>query len=221
LAQEIQFLVVHSIDLFDFLNGSRWSISVNTDEDGYSHTKKTLKQHKEAKSKLPISIMNNYFSIGADAKIALDFHAAREKNPAAFSSQAVNKIEYAKNYSKDLFKQSCKKLKDNISVFEVRLLFEISFSKSFFIFHGFNTRTTVWLLKPHRRSRFWVHYAEYNQSEKTLLVDLYTSHVNHESELFCIDIIYAAFKGQRERKCIPRTTERLLRPYSAAYTLFL
>jgi hypothetical protein len=98
-----------------------WSISVNTDEDNSSNSKhKSLKLHKEAKNKLPVSIMNNYFSIGADAKIALDFHAAREKNPAAFSSQAVNKIEYAKNYSKDLFKQSCKKLKDNISVFEVR-----------------------------------------------------------------------------------------------------
>jgi diacylglycerol kinase (ATP) len=65
--------------------------------------------------------MNNYFSIGADAKIALDFHAAREKNPEAFSSQAVNKIEYAKNYSKDLFRQSCRNLADDIAIFEVKL----------------------------------------------------------------------------------------------------
>ena len=48
------------------------------------------------KDKLPLEVMNNYFSIGADAKIAYDFHEAREKNPAAFSSQTVNKIEYAK-----------------------------------------------------------------------------------------------------------------------------
>ena len=39
--------------------------------------------------------MNNYFSICADAKIALDFHSAREKDPSAFSSQAINKIKYA------------------------------------------------------------------------------------------------------------------------------
>ena len=48
----------------------------------------------EAKLKLPLSVMNNYFSIGTDAKIALDFHLAREKNPALFSSQAMNKMRY-------------------------------------------------------------------------------------------------------------------------------
>ena len=51
---------------------------------------------KEAKTKLPLNVLNNYFSIGADAKIALDFHSAREKNPELFTSQAFNKIEYAR-----------------------------------------------------------------------------------------------------------------------------
>ena len=31
----------------------------------------------EIKEKLPLDVLNNYFSIGADAKIALDFHHAR------------------------------------------------------------------------------------------------------------------------------------------------
>lgn len=40
--------------------------------------------------------MHNYFSIGVDAKVALDFHTARNANPAAFSSRAKNKAWYAK-----------------------------------------------------------------------------------------------------------------------------
>lgn len=74
--------------------------------------------HNGAKRKLPLNVLNNYFSIGADAKIALDFHAAREKNPELFTSQAFNKIEYARNYSKDLINQSCKNTIQNVKEFE-------------------------------------------------------------------------------------------------------
>ncbi len=74
---------------------------------------------KEAKAKLPINTMNNYFSIGADAKIALEFHEERQKNPEAFTSQMVNKIEYAKSFSDKFFNQSCKNLANDVTVFEV------------------------------------------------------------------------------------------------------
>ena len=35
------------------------------------------KDEENKKDKLPLNVLNNYFSIGVDAKIALDFHAAR------------------------------------------------------------------------------------------------------------------------------------------------
>jgi diacylglycerol kinase (ATP) len=93
----------------------RWNITtkvMKTDDNSKSDSK------SEVKSKLPLKVLNNYFSIGADAKIALDFHSAREKNPELFTSQAFNKIEYAKNYGKDLLNQSCKNTIENIKVFE-------------------------------------------------------------------------------------------------------
>lgn len=40
--------------------------------------------------------MNNYFSIGPDALMALNFHAHREKAPSLFSSRILNKVCWIK-----------------------------------------------------------------------------------------------------------------------------
>lgn len=90
----------------------RWNITTTpiVNED-------ILKQEKQ-KDKLPLNELNNYFSIGTDAKIALDFHLAREKNPELFTSQTYNKMEYVKNFSKDLINQSCKNTIQSIKEFE-------------------------------------------------------------------------------------------------------
>ena len=39
-------------------------------------------------------VLNNYFSIGLDAKIALKFHEMREENPQLFKSRTLNKGIY-------------------------------------------------------------------------------------------------------------------------------
>lgn len=40
-------------------------------------------------------MFNCYFSVGADAAIALRFHTMREHNPSLFNSQLGNKLVYA------------------------------------------------------------------------------------------------------------------------------
>jgi len=52
----------------------------------------------EAKDRM----INNYWSIGLDARIALDFHRARQSDPSAFNNRFTNKVQYVKFAAMDL-----------------------------------------------------------------------------------------------------------------------
>ena len=45
---------------------------------------------------LQVLSMNNYFSVGPDALMALNFHTHREKTPSFFSSRILNKVRVAR-----------------------------------------------------------------------------------------------------------------------------
>jgi diacylglycerol kinase (ATP) len=61
-------------------------------------------------------LMNNYFSIGMDAKVALDFHSTREAHPDWFQSQAGNKLWYTGVAAGELLTHSCQGLPKNVRI---------------------------------------------------------------------------------------------------------
>lgn len=62
-----------------------------------------------------IFVMNNYFGIGIDADLCLDFHNAREENPNKFNSRLHNKSVYVKmGLRKMVGRKMCKDLHKEI-----------------------------------------------------------------------------------------------------------
>ncbi|KAM7339264.1 hypothetical protein ACRRTK_002748 [Alexandromys fortis] len=61
-------------------------------------------------------VMNNYFGIGLDAKISLEFNTKREEHPGEYNSRIKNKIWYGILGSKELLQRSYRKLEERIQL---------------------------------------------------------------------------------------------------------
>ena len=66
----------------------------------------------------PVSLvpMTNYFGVGMDAKLALEFHMSREENPEKFNSRLHNKGVYFKAGLKNLSSRSMANLQDKLII---------------------------------------------------------------------------------------------------------
>ncbi|XP_054826427.1 diacylglycerol kinase zeta isoform X2 [Eublepharis macularius] len=89
----------------------RWNLQVEPNFEAYTEEK-----DETATDKLPLDVFNNYFSLGFDARVTLEFHESREANPEKFNSRFRNKMFYAGTAFSDFLMGSSKDLAKHIKV---------------------------------------------------------------------------------------------------------
>ncbi|XP_067946994.1 diacylglycerol kinase zeta-like isoform X2 [Watersipora subatra] len=105
--------VLQQIEDSEPVDLDRWDLSSTL--TGTRDTSPSI-EDKEVTDKLPISVMNNYFSLGADAHSLLGFHESREANPEKFNSRIKNKMAIAGAGGMDVLKRPWKSLTDHITL---------------------------------------------------------------------------------------------------------
>uniref|UniRef100_A0A8C8VG30 Diacylglycerol kinase n=1 Tax=Pelusios castaneus TaxID=367368 RepID=A0A8C8VG30_9SAUR len=89
----------------------RWNLQVEPNTDVNPEEK-----DETATDKLPLDVFNNYFSLGFDARVTLEFHESREANPEKFNSRFRNKMFYAGTALSDFLTGSSKDLARHVKV---------------------------------------------------------------------------------------------------------
>ncbi|XP_019848920.1 PREDICTED: diacylglycerol kinase zeta-like [Amphimedon queenslandica] len=86
----------------------RWVISIWRNEDVENY------DDFEGKEDIPLHVVNNYLSIGADAQVSLDFHDSREANPQKYNNRFKNKFAYSRLTGQELVLRKFANMTDSI-----------------------------------------------------------------------------------------------------------
>ncbi|XP_035274193.1 diacylglycerol kinase zeta isoform X6 [Anguilla anguilla] len=89
----------------------RWNLVVEPNLEASQE-----ERDEQQTDKLPLDVFNNYFSLGFDAHVTLEFHESREANPEKFNSRFRNKMFYAGTAFSDFLMGSSKDLAKHIKV---------------------------------------------------------------------------------------------------------
>ncbi|XP_076069788.1 diacylglycerol kinase theta [Oratosquilla oratoria] len=93
----------------------RWTVVFHLEDKGDDKLAVTNSTGSTSEDNTQMMVMNNYFGIGIEAELCLDFHNAREENPNKFNSRLHNKGVYVKmGLRKMVSRKLCKDLHKEI-----------------------------------------------------------------------------------------------------------